>query len=150
MDLQWTNVWLGIIAVVTLFQFLGVCAVGLMVLRRLERAEKTVDGLVADVRPLFRRTALALDDAADLAERLRRADASIREGIDRMSVGIDRAKAIALTRFWPALGVARGLRAAAMAIRNARATRARDRTLDTMAESRFVDEGGTYAGSVRH
>lgn len=147
MDLQWTNVWLGIIAIVTLLQFLGVCAVGLMVFRRLDRAEQAVDKLLAEVRPLLRRT---FDDAADLAERARRAEASVREGIDRMSIGIERAKAIALTRFWPALGIARGLRAAAMAIRNARATRARDRTLDAMAESRFVDEGGTYAGSVRH
>jgi len=150
MDLQWINVWLGIIAVVTLLQFLGACAIGLMILRRLERAEKIVDGVVADARPLFRRTALALDDAADVAERVRRADTSIREGLDRISVGIDRAKTIALARFWPALGIARGLRAAALAIRNARATRARDRSLDAMAESRFVDEGGTYAGSARH
>lgn len=150
MDLQWTNVWLGIIAIVTLLQFLGVCAVGLMVFRRLDKAEKLIDGFVADVRPLLRRTATALDDAADMADRVRRAETSIREGIDRVSVGIDRAKAIALTRFWPALGIARGLRAAAVAIRNARATKARDRKLDAMAESRFVDEGGTYAGSVRH
>jgi len=150
MDLQWTNVWLGIIAIVTLLQFLCVCAVGLMMLRRLERAERVMDGFIADVRPLLRRTQVAFDDAADLAERLRRADASIRETVDRVSIGFERAKAVALTKFWPALGIARGLRAAASAIRTARATRARDRTLDAIAESRFVDEGGTHAGSVRH
>ncbi len=150
MDLQMTNVWLGIIAVVTLLQFLGVCIVAYMAFRRMERAERSIDGLIAEVRPLLRRTTLAFDDAADLAERLRRADASIRETVDRVTVGIDRAKTIALARFWPALGLARGLRAAASAIRTARATRTRDRTLDAMAESRFVDEGGTHAGSVRH
>jgi len=149
MDLHMTNVWLGMIAVVMLLQFLGMCIIGLAAFRRLERAEKVIDGLVADVRPLFRRTATALDDAADLAERVRRADVSVRESIDRISIGVDRLKAVALTRFWPALGIARGLRAAASAIRNARATRTRDRALDAIAESRFMNEGGANAGSIR-
>ncbi len=149
MDLGTTNIWLGIIACTVVLQFVAIGVAGYLVMRRLERAQHVIDTLAADVQPLIRRASLALDDVSDVSERLRRAEASVTDVIERVTTGADHLKTIALTRFWPALGVARGLRAAASAMRRRRTTRALDRRLDAIAEARFVEEGGTNARPVR-
>jgi hypothetical protein len=69
--------------------------------------------------------------------------------VDRVGLTVDRVKTVALTKVWPAVGIARGLRAAAAAIRERRRRRASHPDLDEVAESRFLDEGGANARPVR-
>ena len=152
MDLQTTNLWLGVIASVSVIELLGFVIVAYIAMQRVQRVERTVQSLVDDARPLIRRTALALDDLSDVAMRLKRAEDSVTTLVERVSDAGDRVKALAVSRLWPAIGVAKALKAAAATLRarrEARERRDRRDRQDAIAEARFVDEGGAYAGAVR-
>ena len=149
MDLQTTNLWLAVIAITGVLQMAMTLAVVYYVTSLVRRAQHAIDVAVADTRPLVRQVSAALDDVSDLVERTRRAEASITAMVDRVGTTVDRVKTVALTKVWPAVGIARGLRAAAAAFRQRRQRRFNDRELDEMAESRFLDEGGANARPVR-
>jgi uncharacterized pyridoxal phosphate-containing UPF0001 family protein len=91
----------------------------------------------------------ALDDVSDLVERTRRAEASVTAMVERVGTTVDHVKTVALTKIWPAVGIARGLRSAAAALRERRQRKFTDREMDEIAESRFLDEGGANARPVR-
>ncbi len=147
MDLQTTNIWLAILAICSVVQLLAVCVVVFVVMRVVKRAEGAIDLVTRDMQPIVQRVQSALDDLKDMTARLKRADEAITAKLEGMAAGVDRLKVIALTRVWPAVGVARGLRAAAAALRERR--RARERREDINAEHRFMNEGGAHAGPVR-
>ena len=149
MDLQTTNIWLAIIAITGDLQVAMILAVAYYVTMLVRRAQHAIDAAVADTRPLMRQVSAALDDVSDLVERTRRAEASVSAMVDRVGTTVDHVKTVALTKVWPAVGIARGLRAAAAALRERRKRRFGDRELDDMAESRFLDEGGANARPVR-
>ena len=149
MDLQTTNLWLAIIAISGLVQIAMTLAVAYYVTTLFRRAQQAIDVAVADTRPLVRQASAALDDVSELVERTRRAEASVTAMVDRVSTTVDRVTTVALTKVWPAVGIARGLRAAAAAIRDRRQRRLGEREMDEMAESRFLDEGGANARPIR-
>ena len=149
MDLQTTNLWLAVIAITGVLQMAMTLAVAYYVTALVRRAQHAIDVAVADTRPLVRQVSAALDDVSDLVERTRRAEASVTAMVDRVGTTVDRVKTVALTKVWPAVGIAHGLRGAAAALRARRQRRFSDRTLDEMAESRFLDEGGANARPVR-
>src|SRR5215469_7609008 len=107
MDLQTTNIWLGIIAIASLVQLTALTVVGVVIMRRLARAQEVIDGLSHDAKPLIHRASLALDDIKDLTERARHAEESVRGAVDRMGARVDKVKAVALTRIWPAVAIAK-------------------------------------------
>ncbi|HKV98857.1 MAG TPA: hypothetical protein VJN96_03485 [Vicinamibacterales bacterium] len=149
MDLQTTNLWLAVIAITGLVQMALTLAVAYYVTSLVRRAQQAIDAAVADTRPLMRQVSAALDDVSDLVQRTRRAEASVNALVDRVGTTVDHVKTVALTKVWPAVGIARGLRAAAAAIRERRRRRFGEREMDEMAESRFLDEGGANARPVR-
>ena len=67
MDTTAINIWLGIIAVATLSQAVVIVVGGLLLLRRVERAEAALDAWVREATPVIGRVRLALDDLADLS-----------------------------------------------------------------------------------
>jgi hypothetical protein len=149
MDLQTTNLWLAVIAITGVVQMAMTLAVAYSVTTLVRRAQRAIDVAVADTRPLVRQVSAALDDMSDLVERTRRAEASVTAMVDRVGTTVDHVKTIALTKVWPAVGIARGLRAAAAALRERRQRKFNDREMDEIAESRFLDEGGANARPVR-
>ena len=148
MDLQTTNLWLAIIAITGVVQLVILLGVAYYITQIVKRVQHAVDTVVAETRPLARQVTAALNDVADLVDRTRRAEASVTAMVDRVGMTVDRVKTVALTRIWPAVGIARGLRAAAARIREHRQRRARAKDLDEVAESRFLDEGGANARSI--
>jgi len=149
MDLQTTNLWLAIIAITSVVQIILLLAVAYYVTQIVRRAQQAIDTVVAETRPLTRRLSAALDEVSELLDKTRRAEASVTALVDRVGTTVDRVKSVALTKFWPAVGLAKGLRAAAAAIRDRRHRRAHAAGLDEIAESRFLDEGGANARPVR-
>lgn len=149
MDLHTTNLWLAVIAITSVLQIAMVLAVAYYVTQFVRRAQQAIDTIVADTRPVARQLSAALNDVADLVDRTRRAEASVTAMVDRVGTTVDRVKTVALTRIWPAVGIARGLRAAAAAIRARRRRRSSEPDLDEIAESRFLDEGGANARPIR-
>jgi uncharacterized protein YoxC len=149
MNLDTTNLWLAIIAIACVLQTAMLLAGVFYLMQFMKRAERAIDTVAADIRPLARQLSAAMDDVSDLVERTRRAEASVSAMVDRVGLTVDRVKTVALTKVWPAVGIARGLRAAAAAIRERRRRRASHPDLDEVAESRFLDEGGANARPVR-
>src|SRR5262249_53307344 len=84
-----------------------------------------------------------------LLDKTRRAEASVTALVDRVGTTVDRVKAVAVSKFWPAVGVAKGLRAVAATLRERRHRRTAAEGLDEIAESRFLDGGGANGGPVR-
>jgi hypothetical protein len=142
MDTTSINIWLGIIAVATLSQAVVIVVGGLLLLRRVQKAEAALDAWVRDVTPLIARVRLALDDLADLSARIRRADDQLSATLDKVSLGVDHAKTAVVARLWPAVGLVRGVAAAWRTIRSRRPARS-DRQ-DALAIARFVNEGGSH------
>jgi hypothetical protein len=53
-----------------------------------------------------------LDDASDVLDRVKAADDGVRRALDRTSATVQRVASAAGSRFWPVVGVIRGVRAA--------------------------------------
>jgi hypothetical protein len=159
MDTSTTHVWLAIIALSTLVQAAVVLIGAVVVVTRLTRAEAAMNAVtvalgermarvetlihaaIADIKPVTARVSTALDDMADLADRARHAEAEIRAGLGRISMGVGFARTALIARSWPALGLVKGLAAGLRTIRARRVARERQ---DAMAVARFVDEGGAH------
>jgi hypothetical protein len=142
MDTTSINIWLGIIAIATLTQAVVIVVGGFLLARRVRRTEAALDTWRREVTPLLGRVRLALDDLADLSARVRRADDQLTSTIDKVSTGVDYAKAAVVARFWPAVGLMRGATAAWRVFRARQAARS-DRQ-DALAVARFVNEGGAH------
>jgi len=144
MDLGTTNVWLATIAIVSVLQFAMIAAIGIFMWRQVARATAAFDELSRAAQPVITRTTAVLDDMRDLAERARKAEASAEAAVDRVAATWTHAKDVARARVWPVIGLVRGFRAAAAALKKPRTG------IDQDAESRFVYEGGTHATDVRN
>jgi hypothetical protein len=152
MDPQ-THLWLGIIAIVSALQFLGLVTVALAIVlkvRRIEamvearalRLERATEDALKDLRPVLRKTTAVLDDLSDLAARVRRIDTSVSATVTGVSAGLRGAGQAVLSNLWPAAGV---LHAVAAGTRKLRERRRRERLQqDAKDLSGFVNEGGTH------
>ncbi len=158
MDLHTTNIWLAIIAITGVIQILALLGAALYVMQMMRRAQRAVDTVVAETRPLVQRANAAVDEAKALIARTHQAEESIIAMIDRtqamfdrVGTTVDHAKTVALTKIWPAAGMARGLRSVAAVIRERRQRRKDEveMELEETAEERFVGEGGASARPAR-
>jgi hypothetical protein len=111
-----TLTWLIIIGISSLTQTIVLLGVLAVVWRRMKAAEARIHAVEREViAPALARVELTLRDLQDAADRLRRADETVREwaarGADVMSIAVSRAE----SHVRPVLGVVRGIRAAARA-----------------------------------
>jgi hypothetical protein len=155
MDLQTTNVWLAVIAIACVIQTLVLLGAAFYVMQMMRRAQRVVDTVVAETRPLVQRANVAVDELKDLIARTRKAEDSVtamidrtNDMLDRAGATVDRVKTVALAKIWPAAGMARGLRSVASAIRERRRRRKHDLDIEETAEERFIGEGGASARPV--
>ena len=146
MDTTALNIWLPVIALATLVQAVVIVVGGLLLWRRLNRAEARLNALTADLRaelrPIVAKISGVLDDVQDLAVRVRRFDAQVTSATESAARGLDHARTAILTRVWPAVGFVRAGAAAFRALR--RRAAAREERQDALALARFVNEGGQH------
>jgi hypothetical protein len=113
-DLQGLNVWLGIIAIVSLLEFLMIVT-GLIVAYRLYR--KVSDTLTEirthTIAPLAARVDAVAAEVHDVVTRVQRADDAVRGALARVSEGASKA-AVVVQRGWPILA---GWKAISAAVR---------------------------------
>jgi hypothetical protein len=154
-DLGTTNVWLALIAIASILQLLIVIGLLIGSYRLFRRLEKSVDRISDElIAPVSVRAHKFLDEAEDLMTRARSFDDGVRRTLSRVGDGVGIASAVMKTRFWPVIGLLRGVKAglstlkkspAAPASRHARAkvTRLTPKDAsDVEAEDRFAYEGG--------
>ncbi len=106
--------WLAIIGSSSLTQTIVLLVVLAVVWKRMKAAEARIHAVERDViAPALARVELTLRDLQDVADRLRRADETVRDwlgrGADVVSLAVGRAE----SHLRPVLGLVRGMRAAA-------------------------------------
>jgi hypothetical protein len=117
MDLGTTNLFLGILAVVSLVQLLGLIGAAFFGYRLYARAYALVEGLEErQVAPAMTRVNAILDDVKDVTAKVHdetaRVDQAIRGTIDRVDETADRVRTNVRVRANRALGLVHGIRVA--------------------------------------
>lgn len=123
-DLGTTNMWLAIVAITGIVELLAGAAalyVGFLLYRKVVAAvdagERRVTAAIASlqnqVTPVVERATALVDDARDVVARVKRAEESVRNVVQGVGEGV----ALVGGRLWPVVGLARGLVAAARALR---------------------------------
>jgi len=144
-DLGTTNTWLAVLAGIAIVQTIALTGLAIAGFRAFSRMSRVVDDIRGRVDPLASRAAVVLDDAQQLIARLRETESTVRDTVGGVATSISSAGRAVQHRMWPVLGVARGLRAALSAVKSGSREplgRVAPATLDSLAESRFTDEGG--------
>jgi uncharacterized protein YoxC len=104
--------WLGIMAVVSLVEFLALMAAGVMAWRLYNKTLSTIDQIEQrQIAPLTEQVHLLITEVRDVTSKVRQAEASVRAVVTAVE---DKARAVAAIaeRGWPVLGAARAVGAA--------------------------------------
>lgn len=117
-SLETTNIWLGILAIVSLLEFLMIVAVGILGFKLYREAVSTIQAIErVHIAPLRTRVDLLLDQVEIMTDTVKHAQESVSDtlrhvtGAGTLVAGAVKAKA------WPILGIIQGLKSAANAIR---------------------------------
>lgn len=113
-DLTWTNTWLAILAVISVIQFLIVCAAGFMAYRLYQKAMTTVETVErVHIAPLRARVDGMLDQVQVMTDKVRHVQESVSDAL-RHVTGTGSAVAGAVkSKTWPIVGVLQGLKSVA-------------------------------------
>ena len=120
-SLTTTNVWLGILAIISLLEFLMIVAAGWFAYRMYMQVMTTIDNVErVHIAPLRARVDGILDEVQVITNKVKHAQDSVTDafrhvaGTGTVVAGAVRSKA------WPILGIIQGLRTAATTLRNGR------------------------------
>ena len=147
-DLGTTNAWLAVIAIASLVQSLVIIGLLVMVVRLVRRTESAVADVKREyLEPIATKTNKVIGEVEDALARFRSMDDRVSGAIHKTSEGLSAVASVAKRRFWPVVGVVRGIRAIAGAIADRRRQTVALVKLDQDAQQRFSYEGGSHAGS---
>ena len=116
-DLTTTNVWLAVLAIVSLLEFLMICAASLMGYRLYKKAMLTLESVErVHIAPLHARADAVLDEVQRITDKVRHAQDSVSDAFKHVA-GTGNAVAWAVkARTWPIIGVLQGLKTAASVV----------------------------------
>ena len=116
-DMTTTNVWLAILAMVSLIEFLMMCAAGFFAYRMYQKVMTTIDTVErVHIAPLRARADGILDEVQRINDRMKYAQDTVTEALKYVA-GTGNAVAWAVkARTWPILGVLQGLKSAATTV----------------------------------
>lgn len=117
-SLTTTNIWLAILAVVSLLEFMMICAAGLFAYKMYRQAMTTIETVErVHIAPLRARADALLDEVHRMVDKVKHAQESVGDALSHVagtgSVVAETVKAKA----WPVVGIVQGIRAAANSIR---------------------------------
>lgn len=114
--LDYTNMWLAIIALVSLFEFALIVIAGIMGWVAYRRATTAISRLEAEyLVPMSAKVHLALDQVHDLGERVQRADDKVRSVVSRVEDVASHVTTVAASA-WPVIGTWRAINAGVCAL----------------------------------
>lgn len=129
--LDTTNVWLGIMAIVSVLQILALGTVACFAYLLYSRAMKVLNELEArHVAPLTARVHEVLDEVQHVTARVKDAEVKVRDKIKQAASVGSFAVAAMKTRSWPILGIVRAVRAGAETLLARRETHLAQRQTD--------------------
>ncbi len=121
-DTAGITLWLAVIGLASLLQvkiLIGAAVAGLVAYRRATQGLGELRRQTLE--PVVRRVTTVLDDVHEVAGRVQAVDDRVRDAMSRTAGRVGQASTIVGTKFWPVLGVARGIWAAVDALRRHRA-----------------------------
>ena len=142
-DLGTTNTWLAVIAIASLVQSLVIIGLLVAMFRLYRKTESAITDLKRDyVEPLATRANKVIGEVEDAIARFRAIDDRVSGALHRTEDRLSAVAGVARRRFWPVVGVLRGVRAIAHAIADRRRQSMALVNLDQDAQQRFSYEGG--------
>ena len=114
MDLTWTNTWLAILALISLIQFVIVCAAAFLAYRLYQQAMTTIETIERlHIAPLRTRVDGMLDQVQVMTDKIRHVQDSVSDAL-RHVTGTGSAVADAVkSKTWPIVGIIQGLKSVA-------------------------------------
>ena len=116
-DLTWTNTWLAILAVISLIQFLIVCAAGFFAYRMYLKAMTTIETVErVHIAPLRARVDGILDQVQVMTAKVQHVQEAVSDALRHVS-GTGSAVAGAVkAKSWPIVGIFQGLKSVANSV----------------------------------
>ncbi len=118
-SLATTNIWLAILAVVSLLEFLMICAVGFFAYRAYRQVMTAVENIErVHVAPVRARIDSVLDEVQSMVDRVKHAQASVADAFKHMTGAGSTIADTVRARTWPIAGIISGIRSAAHSLKN--------------------------------
>jgi hypothetical protein len=113
-DLTWTNTWLGVLAAISVIQFLIMCVAGVLAYRMYQKTMATIETVErVHIAPLRARVDSVLDQVQLMTDKVRHAQESISDALHHVT-GTGSAVAGAVkSKAWPIVGIFQGLKSVA-------------------------------------
>jgi hypothetical protein len=118
-NLTTTNVWLGILAVVSLIEFLMLVAAGLLGYKMYTRVMTTLDTVErVHIAPLRVRVDGILDEVQAVTNKVKHVQDSVADALRHVTGTGSVVAGAVKSRTWPIIGVLQGLKTAATVLKN--------------------------------
>ena len=118
-SLATTNMWLAILAIVSLLEFLMICATGLFAYKAYRQVMTVVENVErTHVVPLHARADAILDDVQMIIDKVQHAQESVVDAFKHLAGAGSVIAGTVKSKSWPITGIINGIRVAATAFRN--------------------------------
>jgi hypothetical protein len=118
-SLSTTNIWLAVLAIVSVLEFLMICAAGIFGYK----AYRHVMGVVENVErthiaPVRSRVDAMLDEVQLMIDRVKHAQASVSDAVRHVTGAGSAIAGTVKSKSWPIAGIINGIRSAAASLKN--------------------------------
>ena len=118
-SLATTNMWLAILAVVSLLEFLMICAAGLFAYKAYRQVMTVVENVErTHIAPVRARVDAMLDEVQTLVDRVRHVQASVSDAFKHVTGAGTTIAGSVKAKTWPIAGIISGIRSAAHSFKN--------------------------------
>jgi hypothetical protein len=118
-SLATTNMWLAILVVVSLLEFLMICAAGLFVYKAYRQVMTTVEQVQrTHIAPVRARVDTILDEVQMLIDKVRHVQASVTDAFNHVTGAGTAIAGSVKAKTWPIVGIISGILSAAQSFKN--------------------------------
>ncbi len=118
-SLATTNIWLAILAVVSLLEFLMICAAGFLGFKAYRQVMTVVENVErTHVAPLRARADAILDEVQMMVAKVKHAQASVSDAVGQVTGAGGAIADSVKAKAWPIFGIINGIRSAAHTLTN--------------------------------
>lgn len=116
-DLTWTNTWLAILALISLVQFLIVCAAGFFAYRMYQKAMTTIETVErVHIAPLHARVDGLLDQVQVMTDKVRHVQESVSDALRHVTGTGSLVAGAVKSKTWPIVGIFQVLKSIANSV----------------------------------
>jgi hypothetical protein len=118
-SLATTNIWLAILAIVSLLEFLMICAAGLLAYKAYRQLTAIVENVErTHVAPLRARVDAMLDEVQMMLDKVKHGQAAVSDALRHITGAGSTIAGTVKSKTWPIAGIINGIRVAATTLKN--------------------------------